>query len=74
MKVVYSIDVESGNDRCIQNVLRVFEVLSEASRPIAHLIDSMPIGKSDVTSKMTSRILTFLLSQAYTLLLAWRVT
>ncbi|KLO17676.1 cytochrome P450 [Schizopora paradoxa] len=47
MKVVYNIDVESGNDRCIQNVLRVFEVLSEASRPIAHLIDSMPISTSN---------------------------
>lgn len=51
MKVVYNIDVESGKDTYIQNVMRVFEVLSEASRPIACLIDSMPIGKSSSSPK-----------------------
>jgi len=45
MKVVYNIDVESGKDKYIQNILEVFEVLSEASRPISYLIDSIPIVK-----------------------------
>lgn len=50
MKVVYDIDVTSGKDKYIQNVLRVFEALGESSRPIAYLINSMPIGKLIILS------------------------
>lgn len=45
MKVLYGIDVESVQNEHIQNILEVLRVLSEATRPIAFLVDSMPIGQ-----------------------------
>lgn len=44
MQVLYSIELESVEDVHIQNIIKVLKVLSEASRPIAYLIDSIPLS------------------------------
>ena len=72
MEVVYSIGLDSVEDVHIQNIIKVLRVLSEASRPIAYLIDSIPIGKhicNDV-SKMLTLTYCLLLSETYELFLA----
>ncbi|KLO17677.1 cytochrome P450 [Schizopora paradoxa] len=43
MQVIYNIRLDSVEDVHIQNIIKVLKVLSEASRPIAYLIDSIPI-------------------------------
>ncbi|KLO17679.1 cytochrome P450 [Schizopora paradoxa] len=39
MNVIYSIDVESVENKHIQNILKVLKVISESTRPISYLID-----------------------------------
>ena len=44
MKVVYDIHVESREDEYVGNLHAAMQLLSEATRPIAYLIESLPLG------------------------------
>lgn len=50
MKVVYDIQVESREDEYMSNLRTAAQLLSEATRPISYLAESIPIG-------MTSRLI-----------------